>query len=1071
MALIYDNLWNLIEKRGISKTEFRKLVGISTVSLAKLSKNEPVTLNIIEQICQTLKCEISEVVSVVPRLEDKKWERIREEDFYSLNLYFLVEKHAGQDAIVQYLYGFGIAYGIEIEEHKSWLLEEKQKQDTMGLWEVSNTVKGEVLLEMINSVDQNMPFGLFLKKLGHEMRNGSKTAAGKEIREIMLSKTIFPGAYLYRQPFFLTPERESADIRTGMQPFHSFGDKPMLCEALVSQKKRELYYNMEGSLDSLKMQFIYDFFRKEGFLVNGFRDISRIGDFEVFYPLFGDGNRKFFEIETIKKESNDRKIRLLGYKVTVYAAELEGEYAMEIIVSGTVGVAAHKIFRVVLHGQDITKEIMLEESAGTIEVRLFDLNSDAGIQMIAWEKTSIIMEIHLRMNVLEKKATLVSRKRKHKNITSRQDIELYSGEEFKVGGDDKSSQDWKYADVYEDFNKLYGENKAETYLFPAHDEQNSFVNWLQRKIIQNYKNEIWLFDPYIDEKVMPKLLSLVKSLETTLHIVTCFHDQQKKQDEARVARIKQFCKEAEKIMGTMEIAALTGHNGQFHDRVIMMFGNDFYPEVFSMSNSLDSMGENFSSIATKLDRLAGAKVSEEYLNKYFDASTEGTIEILREKEAAAPVNGRDDFVLDTDIKKILLDAGAEELFEEAKKSLQLYETQRNVEKVFLTVTMEKEFRICLEQMKSYYKYCYENELQQLPVVIRQLLRKLLEKSYDKYMELFRSYSKEPLGMTALQIHRAMLELLCENLRGAVGENILDTAGKYLQSDEMEAVALGAVCLMDMDEMELLCCKLADRKDYMEECYREKIIQLQVEDCRKHYRSKNNLAAGNVEKMPVSKEVEEFNSRLEDAKQAWINLMAEDLSEDVLEYKFRGLAVRSVQDVCEMTLSLVSLGKISRETAGSYLIKCLFAKIEKEYKKEDGFWRGQDFQDAAVYIMAIEQCTGREGRRQILEKYAAWEKKLVRTLQDVFLEKRNYRRWKTCIDSLLWCMTMRGFCRINWRDYDSVTEDTNLISRETEMRGIIRKSKYKLEEYSEAYRIWEQNACGFSRNQSLPNSQQ
>ena len=71
MALVYDNLWNLIEKRGLSKTDFLKLVGISTVSLAKLSKNEPVTLNIIEQICQALKCEISEVVSVIPEIENK----------------------------------------------------------------------------------------------------------------------------------------------------------------------------------------------------------------------------------------------------------------------------------------------------------------------------------------------------------------------------------------------------------------------------------------------------------------------------------------------------------------------------------------------------------------------------------------------------------------------------------------------------------------------------------------------------------------------------------------------------------------------------------------------------------------------------------------------------------------------------------------------------------------------------------------------------------------------------------------------------------------------------------------
>ena len=34
MAISYDGLWNVLNERGISKTEFRKLLNISTVTLS-----------------------------------------------------------------------------------------------------------------------------------------------------------------------------------------------------------------------------------------------------------------------------------------------------------------------------------------------------------------------------------------------------------------------------------------------------------------------------------------------------------------------------------------------------------------------------------------------------------------------------------------------------------------------------------------------------------------------------------------------------------------------------------------------------------------------------------------------------------------------------------------------------------------------------------------------------------------------------------------------------------------------------------------------------------------------------
>ena len=62
MSFKYDGLWFLAFERKISKTQLRDLVGISNSTLSKLSKNEPVSMEILGRICETLDCSIEDVV-------------------------------------------------------------------------------------------------------------------------------------------------------------------------------------------------------------------------------------------------------------------------------------------------------------------------------------------------------------------------------------------------------------------------------------------------------------------------------------------------------------------------------------------------------------------------------------------------------------------------------------------------------------------------------------------------------------------------------------------------------------------------------------------------------------------------------------------------------------------------------------------------------------------------------------------------------------------------------------------------------------------------------------------------
>lgn len=66
MDVCYNKLFKLLIDKGLKKTEFRKMVGISQSTLAKLSNNENVSLSIIVRICRTLECTVDDILDVVP---------------------------------------------------------------------------------------------------------------------------------------------------------------------------------------------------------------------------------------------------------------------------------------------------------------------------------------------------------------------------------------------------------------------------------------------------------------------------------------------------------------------------------------------------------------------------------------------------------------------------------------------------------------------------------------------------------------------------------------------------------------------------------------------------------------------------------------------------------------------------------------------------------------------------------------------------------------------------------------------------------------------------------------------
>ena len=65
MAVSYNGLWKLLIDKGMKKMDLgeNERIGISSSTLAKMSRGEPVSMQILAKICDKLNCDFGDLVS------------------------------------------------------------------------------------------------------------------------------------------------------------------------------------------------------------------------------------------------------------------------------------------------------------------------------------------------------------------------------------------------------------------------------------------------------------------------------------------------------------------------------------------------------------------------------------------------------------------------------------------------------------------------------------------------------------------------------------------------------------------------------------------------------------------------------------------------------------------------------------------------------------------------------------------------------------------------------------------------------------------------------------------------
>ena len=72
MAVSYNKLWKILIDKGMNKTELKDASGISFNVMARMGKNETISLESLEKICMVLNCNIGDIMDITTKKEEKK---------------------------------------------------------------------------------------------------------------------------------------------------------------------------------------------------------------------------------------------------------------------------------------------------------------------------------------------------------------------------------------------------------------------------------------------------------------------------------------------------------------------------------------------------------------------------------------------------------------------------------------------------------------------------------------------------------------------------------------------------------------------------------------------------------------------------------------------------------------------------------------------------------------------------------------------------------------------------------------------------------------------------------------
>ncbi len=69
MTICYKKLWKLLIDKNMKKKDLRIAANLSPSIVAKLGKNENVSMDVLIRICTALECDVADIMEFIPKIK------------------------------------------------------------------------------------------------------------------------------------------------------------------------------------------------------------------------------------------------------------------------------------------------------------------------------------------------------------------------------------------------------------------------------------------------------------------------------------------------------------------------------------------------------------------------------------------------------------------------------------------------------------------------------------------------------------------------------------------------------------------------------------------------------------------------------------------------------------------------------------------------------------------------------------------------------------------------------------------------------------------------------------------
>ncbi|NME35761.1 helix-turn-helix domain-containing protein [Fusobacterium sp. FSA-380-WT-3A] len=159
MAILYEKLFKILDSKNIKKIDLQKNIGLSSRTIAKLSKNENLSLDVLEKICSYLNCKIGDIVDFKNDIENKLLKELLEEKEMKLKggIYHLIQ--------VKFAYNSNHIEGSTLSEEQTRYIYEthsfiSDKDEVVSLNDVNETLNHfrcfDYILDNVNILNEEL---------------------------------------------------------------------------------------------------------------------------------------------------------------------------------------------------------------------------------------------------------------------------------------------------------------------------------------------------------------------------------------------------------------------------------------------------------------------------------------------------------------------------------------------------------------------------------------------------------------------------------------------------------------------------------------------------------------------------------------------------------------------------------------------------------------------------------------------------------------------------------------------------------------------------------------------------